>query len=163
MTDLGTLGGNWSRAFAINERGQVFGGSMAADGQYHAFLWTSGRMVDLGVFGRQPADTDDALNNEGQVAGELGPEGSARPVIWTVHDDGTPPDPPAGQCFSATNQAHVQAGRATAFLGFSGQIRLLRAGSAPRTGVTSTAGRSPWARGRGAGPRARIRGRCPTA
>lgn len=119
VTDLGTLGGTWSRAFAINERGQVFGGSMAADGEYHAFLWTSGHMVDLGVFGRQPADPDDALNNEGQVAGELGLEASARPVIWTVHDDGTPPDPPPGQCFTATNQAHVQAGRATAFLGFT--------------------------------------------
>jgi hypothetical protein len=53
-------------------------------------------------------------------------------VIWTVHDDGTPPDPPAGQCFSATNQAHVQAGRATSFLGFAWAV-----GSGAYLGLTS--------------------------
>jgi probable HAF family extracellular repeat protein len=132
VTDLGTLGGTRSRALAINERGQVLGDSMAGDGQNHAFLWTNGRMVDLGVLYRLPPDPDEALNDEGQAIGELGPEASARPVIWTVHDDGTPPDPPVGQCFRATNQAHVQAGRATAFLGFAWAV-----GSGTYLGLTS--------------------------
>jgi probable HAF family extracellular repeat protein len=132
LTDLGTLGGTRSRALAINERGQVLGDSMAADGQNHAFLWTNGRMADLGVLYRLPPDPDEALNDEGQAIGELGPEAGARPVIWSVHDDGTPPDPPAGRCFSANNQAHVQAGRATAFLGFA-----WAAGSGTYLGLTS--------------------------
>jgi probable HAF family extracellular repeat protein len=41
MTDLGTLGGIFSNAIAINERGQVVGGSsLIAPGQFHAVLWT---------------------------------------------------------------------------------------------------------------------------
>ena len=52
VTDLGTLGGNYSRAAAISETGQVAGVSMTAGGEYHAFSWTSfGGMVDLGTFG----------------------------------------------------------------------------------------------------------------
>jgi probable HAF family extracellular repeat protein len=40
MTDLGTLGGNYSVAVVINERGQVVGYSLTASGEEHAFLWT---------------------------------------------------------------------------------------------------------------------------
>lgn len=87
MTDLGTLGGNRSRAYAVNERGQVLGVSAAPDGQDHAFLWTNGHMVDLGI-SRLPVMPTHALNDEGQVIGHLGTSSIATPVIWTVHDDG---------------------------------------------------------------------------
>ena len=50
MIDLGTLGGNWSSAEAVNDRGEVFGRSLTRDGAMHAFLWSDGRMSDLGAF-----------------------------------------------------------------------------------------------------------------
>jgi hypothetical protein len=39
MTDLGTLGGSFSFASAINERGQVVGASDTAADESHAILW----------------------------------------------------------------------------------------------------------------------------
>ncbi len=40
MTDLGTLGGYFSVAQAINDRGQVVGSSHTASGENHAVLWS---------------------------------------------------------------------------------------------------------------------------
>jgi probable HAF family extracellular repeat protein len=40
MIDLGTLGGTYSIAYAINRSGQVVSSSTTASGEYHAVLWT---------------------------------------------------------------------------------------------------------------------------
>jgi probable HAF family extracellular repeat protein len=57
MVDLGTLSGTdplnsdfGSQALAVNNKGQVVGDSITANGQAHAFSWTAaGGMVDLGT------------------------------------------------------------------------------------------------------------------
>jgi len=48
IEDLGTLGGDQSNAFGINNLGDVVGLAYASDGVSHAFLYTDGHMVDIG-------------------------------------------------------------------------------------------------------------------
>ena len=68
VTDLGTLGGRISRAFAINDLGQVAGYSQTSSGSEHAFLWASGMMQDLGTLGGN-ISVARAINDPGQVVG----------------------------------------------------------------------------------------------
>ena len=106
MTDLGTLGGSWVIAFGINERGQVVGGSFAADGGLHAFLSQDGVMTDLGTLGgtsnaSQPTlaascnlpthfgtlgttfSLANGINNRGQVVGRsIAVNGEDHAFLW---------------------------------------------------------------------------------
>jgi probable HAF family extracellular repeat protein len=68
MLDLGTLGGVSSYAGGINDAGQVSGYAQAADGSFHAFLYTPGvGMRDLGW----RDSYGEGINNAGQIAGHL--------------------------------------------------------------------------------------------
>jgi probable HAF family extracellular repeat protein len=90
IRDLGTLGGQYSEALAVNGRGQVVGYSTVKGGGYHTFLWQNGRMRDLGplkvdanytVHGEVAyyAPTSVTINGRGQVLWN-GPDGWAR--LW---------------------------------------------------------------------------------
>jgi probable HAF family extracellular repeat protein len=46
------LGGSYSNAFAINDKGEIAGWStVAGDTTVHAVLWRKGNVIDLGTFG----------------------------------------------------------------------------------------------------------------
>ena len=69
MIDLGTLGGRFSGAMAINSHGQVIGYSETASLSTHAFLWEDGVMYDLGVPPGATSSFARALNDRGEVTG----------------------------------------------------------------------------------------------
>jgi probable HAF family extracellular repeat protein len=86
MTDLGTLGGTISFAFAINDLGQVAGGAETSNGEIHAFLWEAGVMLDLGTLGGDLAEPND-IDSQGRiVGGSRTAGGSLEGFIW---EDGT--------------------------------------------------------------------------
>jgi probable HAF family extracellular repeat protein len=73
MTDLGTLGGEYSYATAISDTGYVGGQSAANLGhddhvRVHAFIWFNGEMKDLGTFGGGDSQLTD-VNNLGHAIG----------------------------------------------------------------------------------------------
>jgi probable HAF family extracellular repeat protein len=77
MTDLGTLGGDFSEAHGINERGGVVGVSTTAVGESRAFLWEKGVMTDLGTVSER-SSVALAINSRGQIVG--GADGI--PIKW---------------------------------------------------------------------------------
>jgi probable HAF family extracellular repeat protein len=80
--DLGTLGGANAAAAAINNRGWIVGSSDTAAGEWHAFLWKSGRMTDLGTLGGGYSAASD-LNESGTVVGQsLTASGEMHPFLW---------------------------------------------------------------------------------
>jgi probable HAF family extracellular repeat protein len=70
MADLGTFGGNYSRADGVNDSGQVIGHSRTEDGYYHAFITGADGMgmTDLGTLGGVTSYAY-GINDSGQVAG----------------------------------------------------------------------------------------------
>lgn len=90
IVDLGTLGGEWSKARGVNNRGQIVGISGASGADIgreaaHAFIWENGRMTDLntliapdsGWVLREATDINDA----GQIVGEGDFEGRTRAFL----------------------------------------------------------------------------------
>jgi probable HAF family extracellular repeat protein len=79
MSPLGTLGGTYSFANAINQPGDIVGNSATAAGLQHAYLWRGGVMTDLGSLGT-PGKTRSlasGINSRGQIIG------------WAYLDSGT--------------------------------------------------------------------------
>src|SRR5262245_3096273 len=73
MTNLGTAGGEYSVARAINDAGLITG-KFSKSGSAHAFLWKNGTMTDLGL-----SDGSNDINATGQLIDSYG---SAR--LWTA-------------------------------------------------------------------------------
>ena len=69
MTALGTFGGDWSQAYAINKAGQITGTAYTSGNLSNvAFLLSNGKMENLGTLGGTIA-TGTAINDSGVVVG----------------------------------------------------------------------------------------------
>ncbi len=84
VTDLGTLGGDESFAYAINNAGQVAGTSSSLSIDTHAFIYADVTgMTDLGTLGGY-VSTAFALNNPGSVVGTAeNSAGAMHAFVWT--------------------------------------------------------------------------------
>jgi probable HAF family extracellular repeat protein len=99
VTDVGGLPGAWySYPTAINNAGQVIGGSFVGDTMRYtqrAFLWERGEVTDLGALGGDRSETVPvAINDRGEIAGtSLMSDGySSHAFLWqkgTMIDLGT--------------------------------------------------------------------------
>ena len=69
MKQLGTLGGAFSQAYAINNKGQVAGDAYTSNGDLHAFITTGGKLKDLGVISGS-ASWGFGVNDSGIVVGQ---------------------------------------------------------------------------------------------
>lgn len=68
LTDLGTLGGASSSASSINDRGQIVGNALLADGTPRGYLYSGGTMTALPSTSYTTAA---AINNAGTIAGSV--------------------------------------------------------------------------------------------
>lgn len=84
VIDLGAIAYDVSRGHDINQMGQVTGDTLNADGNWRAFVWTSGNMFEVPALTGYAGDYGNGygINNLGQVAGE---SGYTNPFLW----DGT--------------------------------------------------------------------------
>jgi probable HAF family extracellular repeat protein len=112
--DLGTLGGDFSRASGINNAGQVTGTSQTQQGTLHAFLYTDGQMFDvndlidptLGLM----MSTGLAVSDNGDVAGFGLVNGTGHPLLYSkgrMTDLGTLPGDTGGQAIALNNRGQV--------------------------------------------------------
>ena len=101
MVDLETIGtDNYSRAFGMNDKGQIVGQSWFFDGQNttvsHAFLWNGhGSIIDLNTLISNPTDLSltEANNITDQgwiVANGILPNGNHRAAILVPTETGDP-------------------------------------------------------------------------
>ena len=106
--DLGTVGGNSALPADFNNRGQVVGSSLTADGATHAFLWDGDVMRDLGTLGYLNSEGT-RINEAGLIAGAVwtGFGEDNRHSIAAIWRDGTGTilDAPGGLFVDAMNES----------------------------------------------------------
>lgn len=86
VRDIGTLGGNGTIAFGVNDRGQVVGSSATNMGNYeHAFLWSQKTgIIDLGALPPAPGNSVAIdINNQGQVVGSSQVNARNHALLWS--------------------------------------------------------------------------------
>jgi probable HAF family extracellular repeat protein len=92
MIDIGTIGGRYSQANGINNRGQVVGYSTTRFPAFldeitpwHAFVWENGKWTDLGTLGGPNSNSVAAgINDGGQVVGwyDFGDPVQTHAFLW---------------------------------------------------------------------------------
>jgi probable HAF family extracellular repeat protein len=84
VTPLGSLGGIFSHAGAVNNVGQIVGNARTSAGLYHAFLYANGTMTDLGTLPGGANSAAEGINLSGQVVGnsEFGPDSTLHATRW---------------------------------------------------------------------------------
>lgn len=86
VTELGTLGGIWSRPSQFGSDGSAAGGSTVYNGALHPFIWSDGIMDDLGVPDDYLVAVATGRNSVGLVVGYANGEYQSQyAYIW---DDG---------------------------------------------------------------------------
>jgi len=79
MRDLGSLGGYWTGATAINKLGHVSGYGTLPDGTFHAFIHDGTQMKDLGALAEHAFA--EALNDNDVAVGRADVSGGARHAV----------------------------------------------------------------------------------
>ena len=74
LTEIGTFGGDNSESFFMSDKGEVLGRAEVSLDPFvrHAFLWETGRMIDLGAPAPCTRSTALAINSAGQIVGDTG-------------------------------------------------------------------------------------------
>ena len=88
FTDLGTLGGNFSRAHQSNNAGVIVGESQNAAGRYRPVVWENGvirELPPLSNLSQSPDGNAQSINERGDIVGEDRDNfGSIHAVLWPV-------------------------------------------------------------------------------
>ncbi|VAX39083.1 hypothetical protein MNBD_PLANCTO03-485 [hydrothermal vent metagenome] len=108
--DLGTLGGRYSWAYAINNSHTVVGASLLDNGPVHAFFWSDGTMTDMGTLGGASSRAWD-INETGQIVGWAQDTDAARRAFLfeqdTMTDLGTLPGAKMSEAYGVNNAGQI--------------------------------------------------------
>jgi len=106
---LGTLGGANSWAFGLSNTGQVVGWAQIPSGDYHAYVFRGGAMLDLNALVTLPADViliqANAINDRGQIVAQAN-----NSLTYLL-------SPPVGEQLASVLQILVGAGANNSLLG----------------------------------------------